>query len=74
MLWRMIEPPTIPIELSVDEIKTCKKLAYDRLLKIYPELEDKELRKSLMSIEKVQVVNALSRLFEEEANNILYTK
>ena len=69
--WQSITPPTISLELTKDQIKECKDYAYKLVLDRFPQLEDKSLRNNLSPLEKSEIVNSLSFLFEERQKQIL---
>jgi hypothetical protein len=72
--WQMINPPTIPLDFTPEEIARCKSLAYSNLLSYYPNLESKRTRVLLHPFQKAQIVNKLANLFEQAVQHIRQEK
>jgi len=63
MFEEFIVAPTIPLWFTNEELETCKQYAFDALTEKYPHLRNKEVRMQLNPIQKIQVINALSQIF-----------
>ncbi len=63
-LDRMINPPTLSLDLTEEERNTCKEMTIEFFKEKYPMLAEKATRTRLTSFDKIAIINELTELYE----------